>query len=189
MPLLGSSMSASEMADKIAKHRGWFIALGIGLILFGSFAIIAPIYGTLAGARIFGWILIASGIMAVLHAFSAKGWGGALLQVLIAIAWIIGGLWLLAQPLAGAIGLTFVLIVVLLIHGLFTIIEATQIRPTEGWGWMLASGIASMILGLMLWMKFPSSALWAIGLLFGLSLVFNGWSFIALALRPRNRPT
>jgi uncharacterized membrane protein HdeD (DUF308 family) len=78
-----------------------------------------------------------------------------------------------------------VLIAVLLAHGLFTAIEAFQIRPTEGWGWMLWSGVASIILGIMLWMKFPSSALWAIGLLFGLSLAINGWSFIALALGAR----
>ena len=181
----GSSTSANETAERIAANWGWFLALGILLIIVGAAAIISPFYGTLAGARVFGWIMIISGIMTAVHAAGARGWGGVILQVLIAIVYIIGGIWLLAQPLAGAITLTMVLIAVLLAHGLFTVIEAFQIRPTEGWGWMLWSGIASIILGIMLWMKFPSSALWAIGLLFGLGLIFNGSSFVALALAAR----
>lgn len=170
MSELGSSASAENAANTIAANRGWFLALGILLIIVGAAAIMSPFYGTLAGARVFGWILIFSGIMSGVHAFSAQGWGGVILQVLIAILWIAGGIWLLTQPLAGAISLTIVLIAVLLVQGLFTAITAFQIRPTEGWGWMLWSGIASIILGLMLWMRFPSSALWAIGLLFGLGL-------------------
>jgi len=181
----GSSTAATEMADKIAANWGWFLALGIVLIILGTAAIVSPFYGTLAGARVFGWLMFFGGVVTAVHAFSARGWGGVILQVLIAIVWIIGGIWLLTQPLAGAITLTIVLIAVLLVQGLFSAIEAFQIRPTEGWGWMLASGIASIILGIMLWMKFPSSALWAIGLLFGFGLIFNGWSFVALALAAR----
>jgi uncharacterized membrane protein HdeD (DUF308 family) len=184
----GSSASADDTAERIAANWGWFLALGILLIIVGAAAIISPFYGTLAGARVFGWIMIISGIMTAVHAAGARGWGGVILQVLIAIVYIIGGIWLLAQPLAGAITLTIVLIAVLLVQGLFSAIEAFQIRPTEGWGWMLASGVASVILGIMLWQKFPSSALWAIGLLFGLSLVINGWSFVALALSAREKP-
>jgi uncharacterized membrane protein HdeD (DUF308 family) len=173
---------------KIAANWGWFLALGIVLVILGTAAFMFPLYGTLAGARVFGWIMIISGIMAAVHAFGAQGWGGVLLQALIAIVYVIGGFWLLTQPLAGAVTLTLVLIAVLFGQGLFSAIEAFQIRPTEGWGWMLASGVASIILGSMLWMKFPSSALWAIGLLFGLSLAINGWSFIALALSARSKP-
>ncbi|MES0385271.1 MAG: HdeD family acid-resistance protein [Hyphomicrobium sp.] len=174
--------------EKIAANWGWFLALGIVLVILGTTAFMFPFYGTMAGARVFGWIMLASGIMTAVHAFSARGWGGVILQVLIAIVWIVGGFWLLAQPLAGAVTLTLVLIAVLFVQGLFSVIEALQLRPTEGWGWMLASGVASIILGIMLWMKFPSSALWAIGLLFGLSLAINGWSFIALALGARKQP-
>ena len=180
----GSSTSAHDTAERISANWGWFLALGIVLVILGIAAFMFPLYGTLAGARVLGWIMIASGIMTAGHAFGTRGWGGVL-QALIAIVYVIGGFWLLAQPLAGAITLTMVLIAVLLAHGLFTAIEAFQIRPTEGWGWMLWSGVASIILGIMLWMKFPSSALWAIGLLFGLSLAINGWSFIALALGAR----
>ena len=182
-----SALSADEMADKIAANWGWFLALGIALIILGAAAISSPFYATLAGARIFGWLMIFSGIVTAVHVARAQGWGGVILQVLIASVYIIGGLWLLTQPLSGALTLTMVLIAVLLVQGIFSAIEALQLRPTEGWGWMLASGMVSVILGIMLWQKFPSSALWAIGLLFGLSLMINGSSFVALALGAGHR--
>jgi uncharacterized membrane protein HdeD (DUF308 family) len=180
-----SSSSTNEMADKIAANWGWFLALGAALVIFGTAAIVSPLYGTTAGARIFAWLMFFGGIATAVHAFSARGWSGVIFQVIIAIVYIAGGIWLLSQPLSGALPLTLVLIWVMLIHGLFTVLESLQIRPAEGWGWMLVSGGASVLLAIMLWMKFPSSALWAIGLLFGLSLVINGWSFVALALGAR----
>jgi uncharacterized membrane protein HdeD (DUF308 family) len=52
---------------------------------------------------------------------------------------------------------------------------------------MLVSGIASIVLAIMLKMEFPSSALWAIGLLVGVSLAIHGWSFIAMAVGARKK--
>lgn len=175
--------------DKIAAHRGWFLALGIALVALGTAAILFPFYGSLTGARIFGWIMLFSGLATGMHAYRASGWGGVLLQILIAIAYIFGSIWLLSNPLAGIATLTLVLIAVLLVQGVVSAIEAFQVRPAAGWGWMLVSGAASIVLAIMLKMEFPSSALWAIGLLFGVSLVFNGWSFVILALGAKKRST
>ena len=168
--------------EKIAAHRGWFLALGIALVVLGTAAILFPFYGSLAGARIFGWIMLFSGIATAVHAHRASGWGLALLQALIAIAYALAGVWLLSNPLMGVATLTLVLIAVLLFQGIVAAVEAFQIRPAEGWGWMLVSGIASIVLAIMLKMEFPSSAMWAIGLLVGVSLALHGWSFVAMAL-------
>jgi uncharacterized membrane protein HdeD (DUF308 family) len=115
-----------------------------------------------------------SGIATALHAFRASGWGGVVLQILIAIAYVAGGLWLLTHPLDGIATLTLVLIIVLLLQGVFSAVEAFQIRDQEGWIWMLVSGVASIILAVMIKLDFPSSALWSIGLLLGISLAING---------------
>lgn len=174
--------------DQVTAKWGWFLALGIALVILGLAAIAFPLYGSLAGTRVFAWLMIFSGIVAATHAAGVRGWGGVAFQVLIAAVYIIGGLWLLTHMLPGVLTLTVVLIAVLFVQGVFSTVEAVQLRPTEGWKWMLSSGIASIILGFMLWQRFPSSALWAIGLLFGLSLVINGWSFISLALGYRGQP-
>lgn len=174
-------------ADKIADHRGWFMALGIALIVLGTAALMFPVYGSLVGARIFGWIMLFSGIATAAHAFRARGWGGVLLQMLIAIAYGVGGMWLIAHPVAGVATLTLVLIAVLLVQGVLSTIEAFQVRPAKGWGWMLVSGLMSLLVALMIKLELPGSALWAIGLWLGVGLAINGWSFVALALNAPKR--
>ncbi|MES0385270.1 MAG: DUF308 domain-containing protein, partial [Hyphomicrobium sp.] len=164
----GSSECTDEMADKIAANWGWFLALGAALVILGTAAISSPLYGTTAGARTFAWLMFFGGAATAVHALSAREWSGVIFQVIIAIVYSAGGIWLLTQPASGALPLTLVLIWVLLIHGIFTVLESAQIRPAEGWVWMLVSGVSSVLFAIMLWMKFPSSALWAIGLLFGL---------------------
>ena len=169
--------TAAERLETIAKNWIWFLLLGIALIVLGFIAIGSPYYGTVAGTRVFGWVLLFTGISAGVHAGAVRGWGGVILQLLVTLVHFAGGLWLLIEPVTGALTLTMLLIIVLFAQGLISIVEAIQVRPAPGWLWILGSGIASIVLGTMLLQKFPSSALWAIGLLFGLSLVLNGWSF------------
>jgi uncharacterized membrane protein HdeD (DUF308 family) len=62
---------------------------------------------------------------------------------------------------------------------------ALRVRDHRGWGWLLASGILSLILGAMIWAQWPYSGLWVIGLFVGIQLLFTGWSMVMLALAAR----
>jgi uncharacterized membrane protein HdeD (DUF308 family) len=95
------------------------------------------------------------------------------------------GIVLLVAPLQGALALTIVLAVFLLVEGVFKIITAFRVRDHRGWGWLLASGIVSVILGLLIWAQWPASGLWVIGLLVAIQLLFTGWSLVMLALAAR----
>jgi uncharacterized membrane protein HdeD (DUF308 family) len=53
------------------------------------------------------------------------------------------------------------------------------------WGWMLASGIIDIGLGVLLLIGLPGTALWALGLLLGINLIFGGWALIFMALHAR----
>jgi uncharacterized membrane protein HdeD (DUF308 family) len=104
------------------------------------------------------------------------------------------GILLLVNPLEGALALTIVLAVFLIVEGIFKIITALRVRDHDGWGWLLASGIMSVILGLLIWAEWPASGLWVIGLLVGIQLRFTGWALVMLALaarrwRPAMAPT
>jgi uncharacterized membrane protein HdeD (DUF308 family) len=59
------------------------------------------------------------------------------------------------------------------------------VRPHEGWGCLLLSGIAASRVGLLIALDLPGSATWALGLLVGINLLFSGWSYIFLALAGR----
>ncbi len=87
-------------------------------------------------------------------------------------------LWL--NPLGGAVTLTVILAIVLVVDGVFRSILAFQVRPRTGWMWLLFGGLVSIVLGIMIWQQLPSSALWILGLLLGINLIFSGVTFLML---------
>jgi uncharacterized membrane protein HdeD (DUF308 family) len=144
------------------------------------------VVATIAVQVMLGWLLVISGIGEAIHAFMAQGWRGFLLELLSAVLYLGVGVLLLVNPLEGALALTFVVAVFLLVEGIFKIITALRVRDHRGWGWLLASGIVSVILGVLIWAQWPASGLWVIGLLVGIQLLFTGWSLVMLALAARS---
>jgi len=97
------------------------------------------------------------------------------------------GLLLLGWPFQGTLSLTAVLIAFLLIEGIATILYALEHRRGlfGRWGWLFASGIVDVILAVILIISLPGAALWALGLLVGINLIFGGWVLILMALFAR----
>lgn len=170
---------------QIQKNWGWFLALGIVFVLAGLAAIAFPLLSTIAAKVALSWIFLAGGVLMILHAFSASGWRGFLLGLLIGILYVVAGGWLAFFPFTGIITLTILLAALFLAEGVLEVIMAFRVRPHEGWFWLLLSGLVAAAVGVMIAMGLPSSATWAIGLLTGINLLMTGASFIALALAGR----
>ena len=171
--------------EALSRNWGWLLALGILMIILGVVAMAAPVVATIAIQVMLGWLLVISGIAEGIHAFMVKEWRGFLLELLSAVLYLGVGLLLLVDPLKGALALTLILAVFLLVEGIFKIITALRVRDHRGWGWLLASGIVSVVLGVLIWAQWPASGLWVIGLLVGIQLLFTGWSLVMLALVAR----
>jgi uncharacterized membrane protein HdeD (DUF308 family) len=171
--------------EALSRNWGWLLALGILMIILGVFAIGAPVVATIAVQVVLGWLLVIGGIAEAIHAFMAQNWRGFLFELLSGILYIVVGGLLLFNPLLGAAALTLLLAVFLVVEGIFKIIMALRVRDHRGWGWLLASGILSLILGAMIWAQWPYSGLWVIGLFVGIQLLFTGWSMVMLALAAR----
>ena len=171
--------------EALSRNWGWLLALGILMIILGVVAMAAPVVATIAIQVMLGWLLVISGIAEGIHAFMVKEWRGFLLELLSAVLYLGVGLLLLVDPLKGALALTLILAVFLLVEGIFKIITALRVRDHRGWGWLLASGIVSVVLGVLIWAQWPASGLWVIGLLVGIQLLFTGWSLVMLALAAR----
>ena len=137
------------------RNWGWLLALGILMIIMGVVAMAAPVVATIAIQVMLGWLLVISGIAEGIHAFMVKEWRGFLLELLSAVLYLGVGLLLLVDPLKGALALTIVLAVFLLVEGIFKISTALRVRDHRGWGWLLASGIVSVILGVLIWARGP----------------------------------
>jgi uncharacterized membrane protein HdeD (DUF308 family) len=173
--------------EALSRNWGWLLAVGILMIILGVVAIGAPVVATIAVQFMLGWLLVISGIAEGMHAFMVQGWRGFLFELLSALLYLGVGILLLVNPLEGALALTIVLAVFLLVEGIFKIIMALRVREHRGWGWLLASGIVSLILGALIWAQWPASGLWVIGLLVGIQLLFTGWALVMLALAARAR--
>ena len=56
------------------------------------------------------------------------------------------------------------------------------------WGSVLFNGVISLLLGILIWRRWPVSGLWAIGLFVGIEMLLNGWSLVRLSMTGRNLP-
>jgi uncharacterized membrane protein HdeD (DUF308 family) len=189
---MAQPMVQAAIEQKIAETRrlisekwGWFLALGIVLIVVGMAAIVFPLVSTIAAKIMLGWLFLIGGVFMVMHAFSSQGWQGFIWSLLIGVLYLIAGGYLAFFPLTGLFTLAILLAALFLAEGVAEIIMAFKVRPHEGWGFMLLSGIAALAVGVMIALDLPGSATWALGLLVGINLLFSGWSYIFLALAGR----
>jgi len=175
------------MNDSLRPHWPWFLIEGILLGVLGVAAIVIPVLASLAVTLVFGWIFLISGIMGLVTTFRSRGVPGFTWSLVSGLLGVIVGIVLLWWPLQGTLSLTAVLIAFLLVEGIATILYALEHRrgPSRRWEWLLASGVIDVVLGVVLFAGLPGTALWALGLLIGINLLFGGWALIALALFAR----
>jgi uncharacterized membrane protein HdeD (DUF308 family) len=121
-----------------------------------------------------------------MHAAQLRGKQGFWWKVTASILSLAAGVLLLAFPLAGVVTLTLIVAVFFLASGLLKTVLSLQWRPLSGWGWLLLSGIVSILLGGTILVAFPASAAWVIGLLVGITLLLDGWWLIGLAFAARH---
>ena len=170
---------------QIADSWGWFLALGLLLIVAGIAAVAFPLLSTVATKIALGWIFLIAGVVLVVHAFSIQQWRGFILGLLLGALYVVAGGWLAFFPFTGIITLTILLAALFLAEGVLEVMMATRVRPHEGWGWLLLSGLVAIAVGVMIAAQLPTSAEWAIGLLTGINLLSSGVSFVVLALAGR----
>ncbi len=188
--LASNSIGASIAAglDKIHDSWGWFIALGIALIVLGGVCILGVVTATLATVLAFGWLLIVGALVALIQAFQVRTWSGFFLFFLSALLRGFTGYLLVRYPIAGEYGLTLVLASLFIVGGVFRAIGAGALQFPQ-WGWAVFSGIVSVALGVMLLTQLPTSSLWFIGMAIGIDFIFDGGWFIALGAALRAVPS
>jgi uncharacterized membrane protein HdeD (DUF308 family) len=168
-----------EIAMEIKSGGGWMIGLGILTVIFGMIAITTPAITGLAVSLMVGIFLAAGGVMQIIHAFKIPSGGGRRIFLILAGLFAVGfGLFMTTQPVKSLLAMTLVLVAFFLVDGVCKIIDAFHLKPEKGWGWVLASGIITLVLAIMIWRRWPVSGAWAIGTLFGINILFSGWAMI-----------
>lgn len=187
--MLANRISGSLLAGvrDLQASWGWLLALGIAMILLGIACVVADVTATFATVVVFGWFLLFSGIVALVHAFRVATWGGFLLYLLSALLRGFTGYWMIRYPTAGAVGLTLVIASFFVVGGAFRAVGSGMMRYPR-WGWSLFSGIVSVVLGVMLLRQMPVSSLWFIGFAVGIDMILEGASLVSFATALRRVP-
>lgn len=168
--------------DAIKRNTGLTIAAGIVILLMGLFAMGSPYVAGASLAVMVGVMLIIGGISQLVFAIKA---GSGLLSIILGVLTVITGGYMVSNPGAALATLAIFLAIYLIASGILESVVAFQVKPAEGWGMALFSGLLSVLLGLMIWSQYPLSGAWAIGILLGVKLVFSGLSLLMFGIAAR----
>ena len=178
-------MSTQSVTYDVKKRAGWSIFMGVLTAALGVFLIVYPLATAAVTTVLLGWVLIFAGIAEFVFALHTQTVGKFFLKVLEAVLFGICGIALAFFPLSGVAALTVFVGVLFLIYGGIGMATAFQLRPLEGWGWFLFDAIVTILVGILILAKWPSSSVWALGTLIGVAVLMAGIARIAIAARIR----
>ena len=180
------SIDMQEIHQKIdhylRQHWKFFATEGVFFIILGFIAIIVPQVFAVGLALFLGWLLLAGGIVQLLRALSMMDMPGFGLWLFIGLIQTLAGYALVMDPFKGAMTLTMLLSLFFAIEGLAKMYMAFIMRPVPRWNWMAFSGFTSLMLAIVIWLGWPGPAVWLLGLLLGINMLFLGWSLLKISL-------
>ena len=178
-PSRGAVLKPPFLRHGIAQR---FMGIGIVFIVIGAIAILVPAWATLAGELLIAWMLSLWGAVGLWFAWEMRAaQEGRYAAVAFGVTFLLGLLFLL-YPSVGVEALTVVMMVVFLMEGIVSILLGLRMSAgLHNWGWMIFSGLCSLILGAIILAGWPQTAVWTLGLLLGLNFLSTGISLLMLA--------
>lgn len=169
-----------SVKNQLKENRSWFLALGIGLVLLGTLAVVFAFASTLFSVIYLGGLLLVAGVFEAIKAFKVNLWHNFFLHLFLSLVYAIAGILIIYNPIGNAITLTLLLAIILIIVGAARLIFAVA-KHTPHRGWLAINGILTILLGVLIAYQWPMSGLWVIGMMVGIDMIFTGWTWIMLA--------
>lgn len=179
--------AVNALAEDVRSKWVWFLVLGVVLIVLGGIALGNLLVATIATVYYIGALILVAGIVQIVHAFQVKEWGNFFIWLLSGVFYAIAGFFAFYNPVLTSVALTLVLAVSLIMAGILRIWTGFAARPRSGWGWLVAAGVLSLIVGIIIAARWPADTVYLIGLILAVELIFEGWSFVAVALALKAR--
>jgi uncharacterized membrane protein HdeD (DUF308 family) len=181
---MSTGINPTSPTSELSVPPTWVrLLLGIVLIIAGILVLGDIAIATLISAFVIGFIAVVVGAFEIIHAFWTKGWGGFVWQILLGALYVAFGITLMRQPVAGALVLTYVLGLLLMISGIVRVFLSLNHWREAGWI-LLISGTFGILAGLVILTGFPMTGLWLLGLLLGIDLISHGVAWLIYASRP-----
>jgi uncharacterized membrane protein HdeD (DUF308 family) len=187
---LACSEQLQQEFSHLKRDWSWLFMFGILLAVCGAAAVIFPaltVVTSFAAVMVLGVTLMIAGIATVITSFWVGKWSGMLVQFLVGLLYLVIGFMVTDKPLQSAAALTLFVAAFCIVAGLFRTVAALSIRYPH-WGWSLLNGMITFLLGMVIYRQFPESAIWVLGLLVGLEMLFHGWTWIVISMAIKNMP-
>jgi uncharacterized membrane protein HdeD (DUF308 family) len=177
-------MDATSMHAPFALKisAGWSIALSALMIAAGILGIILPPVAGLVATVFFGWLFVFSGLAHFVFEWHTRATGALIWELLVGAVYMIVGGYLLVNPVAGMVSLTFALAVYLFTEGVLEFIMGLGLRGLPGAGWLFFDGVVTLILAILIWRMWPFNSIWVLGTLLGISMLFSGVARLMMSL-------
>lgn len=171
-------------------QKNWPIIATEGalLLILGSLAIIIPVVFSFGVVLTIAVLLCIAGIIQIFRAIKLrKGKHSHFLpSLLLGIVELLLGTAILVYPARGLLFLTVLLIGYFILAGIIKIIFALNLKPLKAWGWVFFSGLLSLLFAFLLIHFWPNTAAFTIGILFGVNMIFFGFSLIFAGIFARS---
>lgn len=174
--------TAGQSSEELHGRWGWFVALGILMMIAGFVALMSLVLATIASVLVVGAMMIVSGVIEMVHGFQMKRWSRFFLWIVIGALYVVGGLVAVWNPLLASVVLTLMLGMFLIAAGIVRVVLAMQMRSGSHWGWVAASGVITLLLGAVVVFGWPVSSLYVLGIFLGFDLIIAGASWLSAGL-------
>lgn len=182
--VIGCSAQAQQEFRHLKSEWWWLLLLGLLLSVCGVVAVIFPVLTTVIAMEVLGVALIIAGLGTIIATLWAGKWSGVLVQLLVGILYIMVGFMITDSVVESTIAMTVLVAAFFIVVGVFRSVAALTVRYPY-WGWSLLNGAITFLLGTIIYRHAPEDAIWVLGLLVGLEMLFNGWTWIMLSLAIR----
>ena len=183
--MTGSKRVVASTPVDLQRNWGWLLGLGILFVVLGFIGLGMTVGLTLVSIVFMGALFIIAGLVQIVDVFKSHHWKGIVGHALVAVLYIMGGGLIIHDPVLASAVITALIAWILIIIGITRLILAFVLRQASGWGWMLFAGLTAIVLGVLILMQWPYSALWIIGMFIAIELIVNGWTYIFMALGMR----
>ena len=181
------SASLASGIEPLRAKWGWIIALGVVYVIVGVIALGSVVLATAASVFLVGIMMVIAGVAEIINAFQIKTWGKFVLWLLLGALYVLAGFVAFSNPLLTAVVLTLLLGAALVVSGIVRIVLAFSMKGGTPWGWALLSGVITLLLGLIILVRWPFSSLYVLGIFLGIDLVIAGASWIAIGIGLKQR--
>ena len=156
------------------KRSIWTLIMGILMIGAGVLALIHPFPASLAVVVFAAWSFMILGVLQLISAFRDAQGGNRIWLILLALVMIWIGFVLRGNPLEGLVTLTIVVALSFVASGIAKLVVGWSLRSVGLGGWVMVSGLLSVILGVMFMGNILGAAPWVLGFLLGIELISDG---------------